>query len=83
MEPPRSYVDESGTLHMSKKVLTTAKVSLQSIVPCCLLSPFHGGVSVIQFPSELSLSNEAGCHGHAVFGSAGSTALFSVKTLIK
>lgn len=37
-----------------------------------------------QFPSNVSLSNEAGyCHRHAVFGSAGSAALSSVKTLIK
>lgn len=82
MEPPWSCVDDSGTLHISKKGLTTAEVSLQSIAPCCLLSPFHGGVSLTLLPSELSPSSEAVCHGRAD-SSAGSTALFSVKTLIK
>lgn len=84
MEPPWLCVEDSGTLHIPKKGITTVEVPLQGIVLCCLLSPFRGDVFPTQFLSDLSPSSEAGCcHGHAVFGSAGSAALFSVKTLIK
>lgn len=68
MEPHWPCVDNSGTLHISKKGLTAVEVSLQSIVTYCAAYSLPSvEMFLSQFPSDLSPSSEAGCcHGHAV-----------------
>lgn len=83
VEPPWSCVDDSTALHVSqRKGSWLFKSHSHSMVPCCLVSPFHGDITLTHSESNISPSSEADGHGHALFGRAGSKPLFSMKILI-